>query len=134
PATPPNADGWYNGNVTVHWTAADGLSGIAPATVPADSVITGEDTGLTAGASVADRAGNSTNAISGPAVNIDRTAPNTTAGAPPAWNNTDVTVSLDANDNLSGIKATYFTLDGGAQQVGASIHINVQGIDTLHYW
>ena len=50
------------------------------------------------------------------------------------WNNTDVTVSLDANDALSGVKATYFTLDGGAQQVGTSIHINVQGIHTLQYW
>src|SRR5207237_1260204 len=58
PTTSPNADGWYNGNVTVHWTASDGLSGINPATVPADSIITGEDAGLTASASVADRAGN----------------------------------------------------------------------------
>src|SRR5207253_925499 len=83
PTTPPNADGWYNGNVTIHWTAADGLSGIAPASVPADSVITGEDTGLTAGASVSDRAGNSTNANS--------------------WNNTDVVVLFTCGDDLSGV-------------------------------
>src|SRR5207249_1390098 len=30
PTTGPNADGWYNGNVTVNWTASDGLSGIDP--------------------------------------------------------------------------------------------------------
>src|SRR5262249_729418 len=31
----PNASGWYNGDVTIHWTPADALSGVA--SVPADS-------------------------------------------------------------------------------------------------
>src|SRR5207302_1559503 len=103
PTSAPNADGWYNGNVTIHWTAADqaGLSGLDPATVPADSTIAGEGSGLTASASVSDKAGNTTTASSSPSVNIDRTAPNTTASAPPAWNNSDVTVNLAGNDALS---------------------------------
>src|SRR5262249_30831676 len=38
PTTSPNAANWYNGNVTIHWTGSDSLSGIDPATAPADSV------------------------------------------------------------------------------------------------
>jgi len=134
PTTSPNAAGWYNGNVAVHWTAADVLSGPDPVTVPANSTITGEGSGLTASASVADKAGNTTTATSSPAVNIDRTAPNTTASAPPAWNNNDVTVNLTANDALSGVAGTFYTLDGGAQQSGTSITLSTEGIHTLQFW
>jgi hypothetical protein len=74
PTTSANGAGWYNGDVTIDWTASDGLSGIDPTTQPPDSVITGEGTGLTASASVKDKAGNRTMARSA-AVNIDRTAP-----------------------------------------------------------
>ena len=35
PTTSPNANGWYNGDVTIHWTCSDALSGIAAC--PADS-------------------------------------------------------------------------------------------------
>ena len=38
----PNGGGWYKGDVTVKWAGDDGLSGIDPATQPADSTITGE--------------------------------------------------------------------------------------------
>src|SRR5262249_17286140 len=37
PTTAPNANGWYNGPVTVHYTAVDNLSGV---TAPADVVLT----------------------------------------------------------------------------------------------
>jgi len=42
PTTSPNANGWYSGNVTVHWTANDNIggSGLDPGTIPADSVVT----------------------------------------------------------------------------------------------
>ena len=43
PTTPPNADGWYHTPVTIHWTCADLLSGIA-GTCPPDSVIGSEGT------------------------------------------------------------------------------------------
>ena len=29
PTTAPNANGWYDGPVTIHWTCSDALSGIA---------------------------------------------------------------------------------------------------------
>lgn len=133
PTTPPNASGWYNTNVTIHWTAGDALSGLAGG-APADSTISSEGQNLTASASVADLAGNTATATSSPAVKIDKTAPNTTATAPGAWKNTDVTVALNAADALSGVAATYYMLDGGAQQAGASVSIASEGVHTLQFW
>jgi hypothetical protein len=133
PTTSANAAGWYNGNVTIHWTAADTLSGLA-GVAPADSTISSEGTGLTASASVSDKAGNSASATSSPAVKIDKTAPNTTATAPTTWNNTNVTVSLNAADALSGVANTFYTVDGGTQQTGTSIGISAEGIHTLQFW
>ncbi len=40
---------WYNRDVTVSWTATDGLSGIDTATAPSTSTITAEGRGLSAG-------------------------------------------------------------------------------------
>jgi hypothetical protein len=133
PTTAPNAAGWYNSDVTIHWTAADALSGLA-GSAPADSTISSEGQGLTASASVSDQAGNTTNATSSPAVKVDKTAPNTTATAPTDWNNQNVTVSLNANDALSGVAATYYKLDGGTQQPGTSVLIQANGIHTLEFW
>src|SRR5262249_5926267 len=82
--TVPNAAGWYSGDVTVHWTVGDALSGIASA--PVDSTITGEGNNLSASASVSDKAGNSASAtIAG--IKIDRTAPVTAASATGATKN-----------------------------------------------
>jgi hypothetical protein len=108
PTTDANAAGWYRGDVTIHWTGKDGLSGIDPSTVPADSVIDGEGADLGAGpVSVSDKAGNSTSAsISG--VRIDRTAPVIT-GAPKTqpnsdgWYGGDVVVAFSCTDSLSGV-------------------------------
>ncbi|HET7072826.1 MAG TPA: PxKF domain-containing protein [Mycobacterium sp.] len=133
PTTSPNDAGWYNGNVTIHWSASDALSGLAGSS-PTDSTISSEGTGLTAQASVFDKAGNTTNAPSSPAVKIDKTAPLTTATAPTNWNNTDVTVSLDAADALSGVADTFYELDGGPQQSGASVQISAEGTHSLQFW
>ena len=130
PTTSPNAAGWYNGDVTVAWTATDALSGT---TNPANSSITGEGSALTASATATDKAGNSTNAQSAP-VKIDRTAPNTTVTAPPAWNKSDVTLTLVPNDGLSGVDKTFYQLDGGAQIAGTSVPVTAEGSHTLKFW
>ena len=62
---------------------------------------------ITVTATATDKAGNSINAQSA-AVKIDRIAPNTTVTAPPAWNKSDVTLALVANDALSGVDKTYY--------------------------
>src|SRR5438067_2489687 len=69
PATSANGAGWYSGDVSIHWTCTDAVSGVGTS-CPANSTISGEGTGLTASASVSDLAGNSTSATSTPAVNI----------------------------------------------------------------
>ena len=123
---------WYDGDVTVAWSASDALSGLAAAP-PANSVITGEGTGLFASRSASDKAGNTSNADSAK-VNIDRTAPSTDATAPTAWRNTDQTVTLSATDALSGVKATHYVLDGAARQTGTSVPVSGEGVHTLEYW
>jgi hypothetical protein len=131
PTVAANANGWYNGDVTIAWTAADDRSGVVSA--PANSTITGEGSGLKDTATVTDKAGNSTTADSA-TVNIDRTAPTTGADAPAGWNNSKVTVSLEATDGLSGVDATYYTVDGGDAVKGALLTIDTEGIHTLKYW
>ena len=137
PAGSPNGAGWYGSNVTVHWTCSDtGGSGLA-GSCPADDTISGEGQGLTATETVTDVAGNSTTATSSPAVNIDKTAPSTDATAPDGWNNQSVTVSLVGKDALSGVDATYFKTDGGAQETYSATHqptFSSDGVHALEYW
>ena len=40
PTTSPNGNGWYKGDVTIHWTCSDALSGVVAC--PEDTVIAGE--------------------------------------------------------------------------------------------
>ncbi|MDT4946579.1 MAG: large repetitive protein, partial [Pseudonocardiales bacterium] len=131
-ATGPNGDGWYKGDVTVKWTAADALSGLHGA-APADSTITGEGDNLSAGTSVSDKAGNITPAtVDG--VKIDRHDPSTKATAPSGWQNHDVTVTLSATDNLSGVAGTYYKVDGGVTQSGTTLTLTTEGTHQVSYW
>jgi hypothetical protein len=107
PTTAANADGWHRDDVTIEWTAEDGLSGIDPATDPADSTVHGEGDALSASASVKDKAGNEGHGtVSG--IKVDRTPP-TIDGAPTTQPNDDgwysgpVTVAFTCRDNLSGV-------------------------------
>lgn len=100
----PSASGWYQGDVTIHWTVSDTLSGIDAA--PADSVITGEGNDLGASATVSDKAGNSATAVVN-GIKIDRANPVVTAARTPAngygWNNSAVTITFTCSDALSGV-------------------------------
>lgn len=132
PTTSPNGNGWYSGDVSIHWTAADPESGIP--TPPANTTITGEGTGLTSSTTVKNGAGLSTTATSSPAVKIDRTAPATgISGTSNNWVNDNVTVTLAATDNLSGIANTQYTVDGGATQSGSSFTLSAEGDHTVTF-
>jgi hypothetical protein len=140
PTTEPNAAGWYSGDVRVRWTATDdeGGSGIDLATVPADSIITGEGEGLTASASVSDLAGNTTTASSAP-VNIDRTAPTTSVDAPTTSSNGRVDVVLTAYDGLSGPATTTWQLDDGPRHTATdmpstTVQVSAEGEHTLTFF
>ncbi|HEY5424194.1 MAG TPA: hypothetical protein VIK05_12010, partial [Ilumatobacteraceae bacterium] len=56
------------------------------------------------------------------------------ASAPPAWNNTNLTVALSATDALSGVANTQYSVDGGATQTGTSVLFNTDGDHVLQYW
>lgn len=132
PTTSPNGAGWYSGDVTVHWTAADPQSGIP--TPPADTTITGEGEGLTSTTTVTNGAGLSTTATSSPAVKIDRTAPTTgVAGGSNAWTNGNVTLTLSPSDNLSGVAQTTYAVDGGPAQTGTSVALTAEGDHTVTF-
>lgn len=135
PAGTGNALGWRKTDVTVNWACSDqaNLSGIN-GSCPAASTISSEGENLTDTTSVSDKAGNTTVATSSPAVKLDKTRPTTSASAPATWNNVDVTVQLTAGDNLSGVKSTHYSLNGGSQQTGTSIPISADGEHTLEYW
>ena len=81
PTTSPNAAGWYNGDVTVAWTAADALSGTTQPGEQHDHRRGHRPDGQRhrhrQGRQLHERA------VSAP-VKIDRTAPTTTVTAPPA--------------------------------------------------
>jgi len=120
PTTSPNGAGWYKSDVTIHWTESDTLSDIDPTTIPADSTISAEGTGLTATASVSDKAGNSTTATSSPAVSIDKTAPTLTWNGGPAdgalyyFGFVPAAPTCDAHDALSGPNGCSVDGYGGA--------------------
>jgi hypothetical protein len=131
-ATPYLAGTWTNQDVTVAFACADQLSGVN--TCDGAKTLNGEGANQSASGSGSDKAGNTASATFG-GVNIDKTAPSTTATAPQtAWNNSDVTVNLTATDALSGVRETRFTVNGGATQTGTSAAFSAEGSYTLAYW
>lgn len=66
----------------------------------------------------------------------DTVAPVTAAAAPKETVNTDATVSFTATDNVggAGVAATYYKVNGGAQQTGASVTLTTSGTHTVSYW
>src|SRR5262249_50702326 len=87
-----------------------------------------------------DNAGNSaTTTIGG--IDIDLTRPTTTSIVSGSlghngWYQSSVMVELTASDNLSGIKNTFFQIDGGVQQTYAGVPFTVAGdsFHTVTYW
>ncbi|HEU5423042.1 MAG TPA: PxKF domain-containing protein, partial [Nitrolancea sp.] len=137
PTTQPNGNGWYSGDVTITWTCADTGSGL-DGTCPADSTISGEGDNLGASASISDLAGNSiTTTVDH--IQIDRTAPSTTASVPDApasgWYTDDVPVTLTGHDSLSGVAATYYSVDGGAAQLySGPFSFGLEGTHSISFW
>lgn len=143
----PNANGWNNTNVTVSFQCADALSGLAAGSPPAPTTLSAEGANQSVTAMCTDIAGNSASAtVIG--INIDKTPPTITPARTPAptangWNNTNVTVSFQCADNLSGLAAgsppapTILSTDGANQSLtgtctdlaGNSASATVSGIN-----
>ncbi|PYX91440.1 MAG: hypothetical protein DMG67_10135, partial [Acidobacteria bacterium] len=126
PTPTANANGWNNTDVTVAFQCSDALSGLAAGSPPSPTVLSAEGANQSVSGMCTDQAGNTASAtISG--INIDKTPPTITGSRTPApnangWNNTDVTVTFQCVDALSGLAAgsppapTVLSTDGANQE------------------
>jgi hypothetical protein len=102
-----NAAGWYNGDVMVHWSATDPEPSSGTPTQPGDTVATQEGEHTYTSSQSCDPAGNcATGSLN---LKIDKSAPTISASQSPAanpagWNNSNVTVTFNCGDSVSGIQ------------------------------
>jgi len=120
-----NSAGWYNITPALVYTCSDALSGVA--TCPSAELIVSEGLSLSYSGEAFDVAGNS--ATASILLNIDKTAPVITEVVSPkannnGWHNSDVTVSYDCTDALSGVAScsneVIISTEGMAQTVSGS--------------
>src|SRR5262249_23709126 len=112
-----NAAGWYNHDVSVPFTPADALSGVA-STTPAGSpvVISGEGSAVQGSVTVTDLTGNSAT-FSTATFQIDKTAP----GAPSAPDLRDASDSGSSpTDNITNVTTPAFT---GTAEAGSTVAV-----------
>lgn len=113
----PNANGWNSGpSATVSFTSngdvGPGQSG--GVTCTGSTTLAAETAGTVVSGTCTDAAGN-TSAVTSVTVKIDRTPPTVTFGSPtPApnaagWNNTNISIPVLSNDNLSGVATSSTT-------------------------
>lgn len=140
-APPALASGWHNGNVTATITATDAGSGVEHIdySTTGSQVSAGSKAGDQATVTISnegnttlsyfatDNAGNVETPPHSATVRIDRTAPEITGNQTPTanangWNNTDVTVTFNCTDALSGVQSctpeqTVISSEGANQSV-----------------
>lgn len=133
-----NSFGWNNTNVSIHWTAADAMSGLATASSGTLN-FTSEGANQTQSVTPKDNAGND-HLYTTVGVNIDKTKPSTTDSEPAAdgcngWYHGTVQVTLNASDSLSGVQYTKYRVDGGAAQTySGAFNVGGDGIHSVEYW
>lgn len=121
--TPANGNGWNNTDVTLNWSCTDAMSGPVNGTIT--QTVTTEGANQSSTADCFDNAGNSVSDTQS-GINIDKTAPGILAGRSPAanangWNNTDVTVTFNGTDGLSGIASCTAPVTLSAEGAGQSV-------------
>lgn len=138
-----NTLGWNNGSVTVTFTCSDTgtfQSGINLNTVAGSTVITeGLNQSVTNTGLCIDNAGNIADPVTVNNINIDLTAPVTTSSlngtlGNNGWYTSNVTVTLGATDNLSGVNTTQYSVNGGSLQTySAPFSVTSEGSNTVTY-
>jgi hypothetical protein len=137
--TDPNGNGWYKEDVTVTFSCDDATSGIDTCLADGEtgsSKTLGEGENQSVSGTATDLAGNTqTDTASG--INIDETAPtightlNPTGPNANGWFNTDVTVSFNCDDLLSGIDTCLVDGEAGNSKVlGEGADQSVSGTAT----
>ncbi|HAM73571.1 MAG TPA: hypothetical protein DCM86_18215 [Verrucomicrobiales bacterium] len=141
--------GWYRSTVRVTLRATDNLTGVAATyytvdggaqqTYAAPFNVTGNLSHTITFWSV-DNVGNVETPHKTASVKIDGANPVTSAtvagtAGTGTWYRSSVTVTLGATDPVSGVAATYYTLDGEARRTYlGSFSITADGVHTLTYW
>lgn len=142
PVTKSDATGvWTNQDVTVTLTATDDISGVDKTYYSVDggafvegTVLTITEPGIhTVTFYSVDKAGN-VEAKKSSAVKIDEQAPVTAADAPQGWVNAASDVKLNATDDLSGVAATYYAVDGGEFKQGTNVQFEAPGIHKVTFY
>jgi RHS repeat-associated protein len=121
---PPNAAGWNQTDVTVHFTCSDLGSGIA--SCPGDVVVTSEGANQAVTRSATDRAGNS--ALATAVVSIDKTVPAVTITAP-----SNNALSSDPHVVVTGgaDDAATVTVNGVVATIDPEAHTFTSRVDLL---
>src|SRR6185503_8216524 len=136
PSPAPNSAGWNKTPVDLSFTTADDFSGVQSSDPASPLRFTAEGADQTQQVTVTDNAGN-TATFTSPAVNIDLTKPSSIAVIAGAsqdqeWFSGPVTVTLDATDNLSGVKpGSTFRLDASIFLIFGPFFIQSPGLHTL---
>ncbi len=154
PTTTSNAVAFYAGPSTITLTAVDNTGGwgVDKTYYSVDGAAAGVGTAVPTGGSgvhtlqfwSTDLAGNK-EATKTASYNVDMTAPTTTSNALSSYTGT-ATITLTAADNVpgSGLKYTYYKVDGGTQVVGTTIlvappvyasavhHIDFYSVDNMN--
>lgn len=147
----PNGAGWNNSTVTAALTGGGGTQSITYSGSGAQTIGSTTATGASATATVTSEGvttlsayATDANGFTGPVatqvVHLDLAAPATTASTGTytfgTWTDQSVAVTLTAADTGgSGVAATYYSLDGGAQQTyTAAFTVGTDGDHTLSYW
>lgn len=118
--TAANANGWYNHDVTVQYTCADDLSGVA--SCPTDEVLSATGSSSST-ATATDKAGNVSDPATPVSVQIDKVAPTVTQGPITALGSLGTCTATD-NEGGSGIDGTY-SQTGAYTVDGSGIHYTV---------
>lgn len=142
PETTANTTGdWYNQGVTIELTAVDNLSGVHSTYYSVNGTDFQEGTNIVLDKEgvnkitfySVDNAGNieEKQTIE---VKVDKTAPTTVSNVEDKWYTEAVNVELTATDDLSGVKATYYSINGSDFAEGTNFVLDKEGINTITFY
>ncbi|MBS8265782.1 hypothetical protein DYI25_15250 [Mesobacillus boroniphilus] len=135
------SDNWATADVVVKLSAADQLSSVAKTYYSVDGTEFAEgDTFTVSGDGIhnvkffsVDHAGNVED-VQSKTVKIDSQTPMTKSNIEDKWYQDVVTVELTATDDLSGVAATYYSLDGLNFTEATEITLEADGIYKVSYY
>jgi large repetitive protein len=141
PVTESNvADTWKREAMSVEFTATDDLSGVANTYyslngtdfVEGTSLVVSEAGVTTISFYSVDNAGN-VEEVKTVEVKIDEAPPVTTSNVTDEWLNESFLLKLTATDDFSGVKDTYYSLNGAEYVKGATVFVSDSGVNTVSF-